>query len=286
VVQRQARLLAQWMHLGFIHGVMNTDNMTISGETIDYGPCAYMEAYDPATVFSSIDHQGRYAYARQPGIAQWNLAVLAQALLPLIHDQEEEGVRLATEVVNGFAPAYYAALRAGHRAKLGLQAPSQEDEALDEADQALVGDWLDLLQAQKVDHTLAWFHLADAVAQPATGVASRQAQLETPLHTLFAQHEPLDAWLARWHTRCGHAAESAVDAARRRAQMLATNPWLIPRNALVEQALSAATAGELRPFEELLAAVQRPFGLRPELERYARPSSAAEAAGYQTFCGT
>jgi uncharacterized protein YdiU (UPF0061 family) len=303
VVQRQARLLAQWMHLGFIHGVMNTDNMTISGETIDYGPCAFMEAYDPATVFSSIDHQGRYAYARQPGIAQWNLAVLAQALLPLIHAQEEEGVRLATDAVNGFAPSYYAALRTGHRQKLGLLPGEGADaappgpgssDALAEQDQALVSNWLDLLQAQKVDHTLAWYHLADALDAPAIQTSSDQARAEalepgpdtTPLHRLFAEHAPLNAWLARWHARRGLGADADVPAEQRRAQMQATNPWIIPRNALVEEALAAATAGELGPFEALLAAVQKPYALRPELERYAQPASAAEAAGYQTFCGT
>src|SRR5262245_28300763 len=155
VVARQASLIAQWMNVGFIHGVMNTDNMAISGETIDYGPCAFMEAYDPAAVFSSIDARGRYAFGNQPAIAAWNLARFAETLLPLIADDADDAVAKATEALGGFAPQFEAHLRRGQRAKLGLR-----DETADDA--ALIDDWLALLHAQRVDFTLAWRRLIDA----------------------------------------------------------------------------------------------------------------------------
>ncbi|MEI7446297.1 MAG: YdiU family protein, partial [Burkholderiales bacterium] len=180
VAERQAKLVAQWMNAGFIHGVMNTDNMTISGETIDYGPCAFMEAYDPATVFSSIDHGGRYAYGNQPGIARWNLARFAETLLPLLGDDAEAAVAAATEVIDAFPAAFGRHLLAGERAKLGLAQVRDE-----EADAALVADWLGLLQAQSVDFTSAWRRLAGA----AEGDAA-------PLRTLFGDPAALEPWLA------------------------------------------------------------------------------------------
>jgi uncharacterized protein YdiU (UPF0061 family) len=277
VAQRQARLVAQWLNVGFIHGVMNTDNMTISGETIDYGPCAFMEAYDPATVFSSIDRGGRYAYANQPMIARWNLARLAETLLPLMASADDEAaigraVAEVTEVIDAF-PAWFAAeLLAGQRRKLGLQ------QATDDAgDTALVADWLALLKTHQVDFTLAWRRLGDAAAGDAN-----------PLRALFAEAAAINPWLARWQARCAleDAGHPAADV-ERTTRMRATNPWLIPRNHRVEEALAAASEhGDLGLFKQLLAAVQRPFGEDLALARYAEPAPAALTAGYQTFCGT
>ena len=194
VAARQAALIAQWINVGFIHGVMNTDNMTISGETIDYGPCAFMEAYDPAAVFSSIDHWGRYAFGNQPHIAAWNLARLAETLLPLMSDNAEEAVAMATEVIASFPAQYQSHLLRGQRAKLGLCVAGADDDA---SDAALADDWLKLLHAERVDFTLAWRRLADA----ANGD-------EAQLRALFTDAHGLDAWLTRWHARC--ASEPSV----------------------------------------------------------------------------
>ncbi len=264
VAQRQATLIAQWLNVGFIHGVMNTDNMTISGETIDYGPCAFMEAYDPAAVFSSIDHGGRYAYGNQPGIARWNLARFAETLLPLMAGSDDEAaiqqaVAQASEVIDAFPGWFEAALLDGRRRKLGLAGE-------DPADAALAQDWLALLQAQAVDFTLGWRRLADAADGD-----------EAPLRALFAEPAALEPWLARWRARGAHDG-----AAMRRA-----NPWIIPRNHRVEEALAAATNDDdLAPFEQLLAALRRPWDEDAALARYAEPAPAAVTAGYQTFCGT
>jgi uncharacterized protein YdiU (UPF0061 family) len=266
VARRQAALVAQWMNVGFIHGVMNTDNMTISGETIDYGPCAFLEAYDPETVFSSIDHGGRYAYANQPLIARWNLARLAEALLPLLADEPEAAVALATEVIDAFPAWYDEAWRAGQRAKLGL-ARAQPGDA------ALADDWLALLQAQAVDFTLAWRHLADAA----------EGRPE-PLRDLFVDRAALDAWLARWQAR---SKAEGGDAASRAAAMRRASPRVIPRNHRVEEALAAAVDdGDLAPFDRLLAALQRPFDDDPAQARYAEPAPRELTARYRTFCGT
>jgi uncharacterized protein YdiU (UPF0061 family) len=277
VAGRQAKLIAQWMNVGFIHGVMNTDNMTISGETIDYGPCAFLEAYDPATVFSSIDHGGRYAYANQPLIARWNLARLAEALLPLMAvDDDEAAVQQAvaqvTAVIDAF-PAWYAqALLQGQRAKLGLA-----QAADDGRDAALADDWLTLLHRHGVDYTLAWRRLADAAAGDAG-----------PLRTLFAQPEAVDPWLQRWRERCMQEDGAVAGAALARAErMRRVNPWVIPRNHRVEEALAAASEQQdLRPFDALLAAVRRPWVEDPASLPYAQPAPAHVTAGYQTFCGT
>jgi uncharacterized protein YdiU (UPF0061 family) len=289
VAERQAALIARWMHVGFIHGVMNTDNMAISGESIDFGPCAFMEAYDPRAVFSSIDEMGRYAYKAQPLIARWNLARLAETLLPLLADDEGRAIELATGVIEDFLGRYQQHWLAGLRAKLGLadQAGARTEHPLpspacagreyDGADTALGESWLDLLHAQQVDFTLAWRRLADA----AEGV-------ETPLRALFAGQPGLDRWLQRWRERC--AAEDSIhaDAATARAQaMRRVNPWLIPRNHRVEEALSAASEqGDLAPFEALLHALQRPFDEQPALARFAEPAPDAFMAEFRTFCGT
>ena len=277
VAARQARLIAQWMNVGFIHGVMNTDNMTVSGETIDYGPCAFMEAYDPATVFSSIDHQGRYAYGNQPPIARWNLARLAEALLPLMADGDDEAalqqaVADVTAVIDAFPALYATALLQGRRAKLGLQRA-----ASDGADAALADDWLALLQQHRVDYTLAWRRLGDAAAGDAN-----------PLRALFAEPAALNPWLERWRGLC--ALEDAGDSGAgpaRATRMQRVNPWIIPRNHRVEEALAAASErGDMAPFDRLLAALRRPYDDDPTLRAYAEPAPAQVTAGYRTFCGT
>ena len=279
VAQRQAALVAQWMNVGFIHGVMNTDNMTISGETIDYGPCAFMEAYNPKAVFSSIDRNGRYAFSNQPPIAQWNLARLAEALLPLMVEDEseaasEKAVQEATEVISSFSALYQTAALGGLRAKLGLGPVAASDAAdADAADGALANDWLGLLHAQAVDFTLGWRRLGNAAAGD-----------DAPLQALFTDTAALQAWLVRWRARC--EAEGGAAGAGRAERMNRVNPWLIPRNHRVEEALAAATQGELGPFERLMDALAHPYDENPEFADYAEPAAAAVTACYQTFCGT
>ena len=278
VAERQAALVAQWMNVGFIHGVMNTDNMAISGETIDYGPCAFMEAYDPAAVFSSIDHHGRYAFGNQPDIACWNLARLAETLLPLLSDDTDKAVAMATEVIVAFPAQYRRHLLRGRRAKLGLRRGDPDDDG---ADAALAEDWLTLLHAQRVDFTLAWRRLADAAAGD-----------ERPLRALFADAGAPDAWLARWRARCAREDESAAHGAattgsERARAMRGVNPYVIARNHRVEAALAAASDhGDLAPFERLLDALRRPHDESDELRPYAEPAPAAVTACYRTFCGT
>ncbi len=277
---RAVALIAQWMNVGFIHGVMNTDNMTISGETIDYGPCAFMEAVDPEAVFSSIDHGGRYAYANQPQIARWNLARLAETLLPLMANVESAGddeaavktaVAQVTEVIDAFPGWYAAALLDGQRAKLGITAATAAD---DEADTTLAADWLALLHTHEVDHTLAWRRLCDAAGGDEAG-----------LRDLFTDTPALQAWLAPWQQRL--ARDAAVPGAERAERMRRVNPRIIPRNHLVEEALNAASNdGDFGPFERLLAAVQRPWDDAPALAAYAQPAPAAVTACYRTYCGT
>ncbi|MEO6407514.1 MAG: protein adenylyltransferase SelO [Burkholderiaceae bacterium] len=272
VVERQARLIAQWMNVGFIHGVMNTDNMTISGETIDYGPCAFLEAYDPNAVFSSIDSQGRYAFGNQPTIAQWNLARFAETLLPLLDDDAEQAVAQATRVIEAFPAIYRRHLLGGQRAKLGLQPCDEHDDA---DDARLAEDWLAVLHAAQVDFTLAWRRLADAAAGD-----------DAPLRALFADAGAPDAWLERWRERCAREAAGSTDAARAE-RMRRVNPWLIARNHRVEEALAAASADDdIGPFDRLLAALRHPFDESARNARYAEPAPAAVTAAYQTFCGT
>jgi uncharacterized protein YdiU (UPF0061 family) len=278
VTERQAALVALWMNAGFIHGVMNTDNMAISGETIDYGPCAFMEAYDPSAVFSSIDHRGRYAFANQPEIASWNLARLAEALLPLIADDVDQAVALATEVVAAFPDRYRMYLLRGQRAKLGLRRDNPEDDG---SDAALAEDWLGLLHAERADFTLAWRRLADAAAGD-----------EAPLRALFDNTSAPDAWLARWRASCtaedrGAGTDPAMAGIERAAAMRGVNPIVIPRNHRVEEALAAATdAGDLVPFERLLEALRQPYDEAPRRAGYAEPAPAHVTARYRTFCGT
>src|SRR5918993_5398109 len=258
VAEAQAALVARWMLVGFVHGVMNTDNMTISGETIDYGPCAFMEAFDPATVYSSIDTGGRYAYGNQPVVAQWNLARLAEALIPLLDDDEERAVAIAIESLEAFPAAYAAAWSSGMRAKLGLR-----DEVGDTVSAPLVVDLLALLQRNHVDHT-SFFR---ALAEAARGDAE-------PVRGLFLDLLAFDAWTERWR-----GLGPDPDAMDR------TNPLYLPRNHRVEEALDAATAGDLAPFLRLVDAVSSPYDRRAGLERYAE--AAPESFGhYRTYCGT
>ena len=279
VVERQAALIAQWMNAGFIHGVMNTDNMTLSGETIDYGPCAFVEAYDPAAVFSSIDRQGRYAFGNQPRIAQWNLTRLAEALLPLIDDDADQAAAVATRAIETFPVLYRRHLLRGQRAKLGLQpVPSEDvgDESDASGDTALVDDWLDVLEAGSADFTLAWRRLADAAAGD-----------EAPLRALFTEAAALGPWLERWRARCAQEGDADAERAARAERMRRVNPWLIARNHRVEEALAAAADdGDIGPFDRLLAAVRQPYDEVAANARYAEPAPAGVTAGYQTFCGT
>ena len=254
----QASLVAEWMLVGFIHGVMNTDNMTISGETIDYGPCAFMEAYDPKTVYSSIDVGGRYAYGNQPGVAQWNLARFAEAVLPLIDEDESRAVELAEEALGSFATRYRAAWTAGMRRKLGLPVT-----VADETVSALTDDLLALLHEGHVDFTSFFRSLGSAArgdVEPARG--------------LVLDLVGIDAWLERWRALDPDA-----------ELMDQVNPVYIPRNHLVEEALAAGTEGDLAPLERLLEAVTDPYRERPGLERYAAPAP-DDFGAYRTFCGT
>ena len=258
VVAAQASLVAQWMLVGFIHGVMNTDNMTISGEGIDYGPCAFMDVFDPATVYSSIDEAGRYAYGNQPSVAQWNLARLAEALLPLFHEDQEQAVVLAQESLGAFHTQYSAAWLAGMKTKLGLADSLDDDSAT-----SLTEELFTLLQDGRVDYTSFFRALGRAARGDAESARS-----------MFPGPAAFDAWVQRWR-----ALEPDADLMDR------TNPVYIPRNHLVEEALAAAVDGDQEPLVQLLAALSAPFQERPGLERFA--AAAPEGFGpYRTFCGT
>ncbi len=270
VVGRQAALIAQWMMLGFIHGVMNTDNTSISGETIDYGPCAFMEAYDPQMVYSSIDAAGRYAYGNQPQIALWNLARLAECLLPLL-EQEQGGEAAALEAATGalstYAPQYETARLAGLRRKLGLL----EEQP---ADLALADDLLQRMAANEADFTLTFRRLCDAAAE---------AGKDSLVRALFADGSAYDNWAVTWRERLAGEGGSAE---QRASAMRMANPLFIPRNHRVEEVIQAAVERQdLAPFEELLDATARPFEDRPGLEQYALPARPEQRVRW-TFCGT
>jgi serine/tyrosine/threonine adenylyltransferase len=270
VIARQAHLVAQWMLLGFIHGVMNTDNTSISGETIDYGPCAFMEAYDPATVFSSIDHHGRYAYGNQPPAVHWNLTRLAEALLPVLEQEtgsKEAAIASAIESLSAFEPQFEAARNAGLRRKLGLFTERAGDTELAEY-------LLERMRANQADFTLTFRRLCDAAAGSEGDARAR---------TLFANPDDYDAWASAWRRRLN---EEPGSGQARAAAMRAANPAFIPRNHLVEAALDAAIRRQdFQPFEELLDVVSHPYEDRPKLDRYATPARPEECVR-QTFCGT
>ncbi|NRB43544.1 MAG: YdiU family protein [Verrucomicrobiales bacterium] len=259
VIEKQAELITHWMRVGFIHGIMNTDNMTLSGETIDYGPCAFMDAYDPGTVFSSIDHTGRYAYANQPAMAQWNLARLAETMLPLFDDETEKATDMAEEAVNGFGAVYKERSLSMLRAKLGLFGARVEDENL-------ITDLLDWMQRQDADYTNTFRDL------------TKEA---------LPKGEPYDdetfkEWYTRWQARLAKNMEPLKFSL---SLMRANNPAVIPRNHKVEQVLEAATNGDLQPLKDLLATLQEPYKTRSDLNPYQSPPKPEERV-HQTFCGT
>ena len=266
VIAAQADLVARWLLVGFIHGVMNTDNMSIAGETIDYGPCAFMDAYDPATVFSSIDRMGRYAYANQPRIAHWNLARLAETLLPLLNDDDQAAVADAQDALAAFGPRFEEAYYAGLRRKLGLLEAHEDDLAL-------AGDLLKAMADNAVDFTNLFRRLGD-IDQPGGEAAVR---------SLFADPAAFDAWAPRWRERLGLENR---DGEARRAAMHAVNPAYIPRNHQVEAMIAAAVErNDLEPFDKMLLALSTPYAERPEFAWLAVPPQAHERVA-ATFCGT
>ncbi len=259
VIKRQAALIAKWQLVGFIHGVMNTDNMAISGETIDYGPCAFMDTYDPKTVFSSIDHQGRYAYENQPLIGGWNLARFAETLLPLLHEDKEEAVKLAQEKVSGFNDIFHSHWLAGMRAKLGLFNVEEKDEEL-------IKDLLSLMEKHRADFTNTFLAL------------TRDKFDESSLY----KTEEFAQWKKRWETRVENQEESKADSHK---LMENSNPVVIPRNHRVEEALEAAVEeGDLSVMDRLLEVLSNPFGYAPEKAEYTK--FPVTDIPYQTFCGT
>ena len=269
VIMRQANLVVQWMLLGFIHGVMNTDNTSISGETIDYGPCAFMEAYDPATVFSAIDVNGRYAYQNQPAMMIWNLSRLAETLLPLMEQEEgspDAALAAAYEELNGFASTFEAAHLAGLRRKLGLTTAQV-------GDLEMATDLLERMAANHADFTLTFRRLADATEQ----------ESNEPVRYFFSNAASFDEWAVRWRTRLQ---AEFISRQERAASMRAASPVYIPRNHLVQEVIDAAVLrDDYKPFESLLHATATPFEERPGLEHYALPAL-PEQRVMQTFCGT
>ena len=266
VAHRQAELVADWMLLGFIHGVMNTDNMAVSGETIDYGPCAFMDSYDPRTVFSSIDQGGRYGYANQPVIAHWNLARFAETLLFLIDPVPDKAVGLATEVLEPFVEQFNARFLGGMRRKIGLSAAADGD-----AD--LIRRLLSAMQRGGADFTLTFRRLAEVAASPGKSVE---------LRSLFGESPELEGWLREWQERL---AGDPQPMSERVASMRAANPAFIPRNHRVQAALAAAESGDCTLFHKLLAILQQPHIDQPEVSDYALPPQPSERV-LQTFCGT
>jgi uncharacterized protein YdiU (UPF0061 family) len=267
VIARQAQLVARWLLVGFIHGVMNTDNSSVSGETIDYGPCAFMDQYDPATVFSSIDEQGRYAYANQPRIALWNLTRLAECLLPLLAGEQDKAIAEAQSALGEFAERFDGAYQAGLREKLGLFTAR-------DGDPALAQDLLSAMAQNHADFTLTFRQLSDAALNPAGDQAVRQ---------LFADPAAYDEWASRWRQRLD---EEPQDPASRQSAMLKVNPVFIPRNHRVEAVIEAAVGrDDFAPFEELLAVLSKPYQHQPAFARYADPPEPHQRV-LQTFCGT
>ena len=263
VSERLAMLIAHWQTVGFIHGVMNTDNMLLSGETIDFGPCAFMDGYDSAAVFSSIDHGSRYAYRNQPAITQWNLACLGQCLLSFIAEDETEATEAAQEVLNAFPEFYMKAYFDRLRGKFGLSEVQDEDEAL-------MQEFLDLLEGGHHDFTLAFRRLSDLDEDT------------EELGALFEFPDSFTPWIERWQQRC---ASESLSAKQRKTLMQATNPAFIPRNHLVEQVISEAYAGDFTLFHRLLERLQQPFAYDAGDSLLASPPKPHEVV-QQTFCGT
>jgi uncharacterized protein YdiU (UPF0061 family) len=266
VTEAQAALIARWQLLGFVHGVMNTDNMLLCGETVDYGPCAFMEAFHPETLFSSIDHQGRYAYCNQPGIAQWNLARLAEALLPLIHDDTDTAVTRAKAALQSFPQRFEAAYDAGLADKLGLS-------EMDAPDKALADQLFDALQEDKADFTLAFRFLAEQL-DPASSGAGAAA--------LFTPGQKFLEWLPRWMQRQDKDAESSGS---RQQRMFAANPAFIPRNHLIQRAIEDGEGGDLALFKRLVSRLAQPGHYAEDDRELALPATPEEQV-LRTFCGT
>ncbi len=272
VVQRQAELIARWMQIGFIHGVMNTDNMAISGETIDYGPCAFMDSYHPDQVFSSIDRNGRYAYSNQPPIGLWNLSRFAETLLPLLDDNAEAAVKCAYEVLETYPAHYEVHWLAGMRDKCGLSAV---DETHDDADKALIEDLLALMAGNHADFTLTFYHLSQLQDQPSAR--------DNELRALFDDPTQIDDWLKRWRRRL--LTERRPEHERLRA-MQAVNPVYIPRNHQIEAAIRAAEdEGDYTVFHALHEVLQTPFTRQPGKDPYMQAPKPEEIIEH-TFCGT
>jgi uncharacterized protein YdiU (UPF0061 family) len=267
VLDTQASLIAGWMQVGFIHGVMNTDNMAISGETIDYGPCAFMDTYDPKTVFSSIDHAGRYAYANQSKIGQWNLTSLAECLLPLLGKDEKKVASLAQEIIDEFPSKFTTYWLRGMRGKLGLVTARTEDPAV-------VQQLLDLMQKHGADYTLVFRQLCDAV--------NRKSNIEG-LNKIFSGDSLWVDWLARWHQRLEQEPRASEEVAE---SMRRINPVFIPRNHLVEQAINfAVEKNDFSKMDTLQKLLASPYSDQPSYSKYSNPPKPEERI-YQTFCGT
>lgn len=268
VCERQAALIAQWMLLGFIHGVMNTDNMAISGETIDYGPCAFMDEYDPQTVFSSIDTMGRYAYGNQPAIALWNLARFAETLLPLIDSDRQRSIDLAMAVLERFLPRVDEHVMAGMRRKLGLTRVEEEDGPL-------VRDLLALMQGAHADFTRTFRRLAER-APESSDLSENGALVE-----LFPKTPEAERWIKAWAERLAREEPNP----QRGEQMRKASPAFIPRNHRVQAALTAAESGDYALFHKLLKILQHPYEDQPEAQEYQEGPQDSERV-LQTFCGT
>ncbi len=267
VMDRQAQLVSQWMAVGFIHGVMNTDNMSIAGETIDYGPCAFMDTFHPDTVFSSIDQMGRYAYRNQPRIAQWNLARFAQCLLPILDDDADAALEFAQHAIDHFPQRYQPRWLKIMRRKLGLQ------QVLD-GDLDLIEDLLACMADQHADHTLTLRALSRLDGAPASD--------NSRVSRHFADPAAFDQWAENWRQRLQAEASKDRD---RKAAMANVNPAFIPRNHLVEEAVAAGQVGDYGPFERLMEVLSKPYEDQPGRERYARPPKPDEIVK-ATFCGT
>ena len=267
VIARQAELVSRWLLVGFIHGVMNTDNTSISGETIDYGPCAFLDHYDPAAVFSSIDEQGRYAYANQPRIALWNLTRLAECLLPLFSDDKDEAIEQAQSILGEFPGRFTLAYQSGLRQKIGLFTRQDGDEALAQ-------DLLDAMAKSKADFTLTFRRLSNA---------AEDASHDADVRQLFADPAAYDDWAARWRQRIANEPQTPAE---RASAMRTVNPAFIPRNHRIEAVIQAATGrDDFAPFEELLTVLSKPHDEQPAFADYANPPEPYQRV-LRTFCGT
>ena len=259
VIEKQTKLVVDWMRVGFIHGVMNTDNMAISGETIDYGPCAFMDTYDPETVFSSIDQNGRYAFFNQPGITKWNLARFAECLVPLIHDDKNTGIQIATEIVNSFSEIYKKNWLEMMRKKLGLLGKEAKDEKL-------ITDLLAWMHKNKADYTNTFCFLMNENFQN---------------KKIYNNQSFLD-WKKQWQDRLKINSNSPKESLK---LMCLSNPLVIPRNHKVEEALEAANSGNLKPAKNLLKILEKPYEDKKEINKYQSPAPPSDKI-YKTFCGT